>query len=255
LSEDKNIDTRIPNWKKIIYFFSHAVFIFMLGTCFIFAHDMVTKSNDFSIRQINIKGNNHLNNEEICKIAGINVNDNIFNINISILRAKLENNLWIKKAKVKRILPDTVEIDINEEIPCAKINFKDTYILNFQGNLFKKYEKKDALFDIPEITGLNYIDLSKKNYFFCLAIDIAKQKNFFKKKNFTIHLDKDMGITLFNAGDFNEIIIGFNEFEGIIKNLNLVKYYINQKFNDIKIEKIDLSNKNRVILKPFPAMG
>lgn len=255
MSEDKNIETRIPNWKKIIYFFFHTIFIFLLGTGFIFAHDMITKSKDFSIRQINIKGNDYLKKEEICKIAEIKEKDNIYKINISILRLKLERNIWIKKAKVKRILPDTVEIEIVEEKPCAKINFKDNYILNLQGNLFKKYEKNDSLLDIPVITGVSYIDLSTKNYFFCLAMDIAKQKNFFQNKNYTIHLDKDMGITLLNTGDFNEIIIGFNDFEEIIKNLNSVKYYVKENFKNKKIEKIDLSNKNRVILKPFPAMG
>ncbi|MCB9480231.1 MAG: FtsQ-type POTRA domain-containing protein [Desulfobacteraceae bacterium] len=255
MSADKYIEPRIPNWKKIIYFFFHTLFIFLLGTGFIFAHDMITKTSEFPVNQINIKGNTVLTDNEICKIAGFREFENIFKINISVSRLKLEKNPWIKTAKVKRTLPATIEIEIIEEKPCAKINFKDNFILNFQGELFKKLEKKDEDLNIPEITGISYRDLTQKNYFFYLVMDIVKQKNIIFANNSIIHLDKDIGISLFNTDSFNEIVLGFNDFEQKIRNLNLIRHYVTQKFDGMKIEKIDLSNKNRVILKPFPAMG
>jgi hypothetical protein len=50
-------------------------------------------------------------------------------------------------------------------------------------------------------------------------------------------------------------VLGFTDLDKKIKNIGIVKLYVKQKFNDMKIEKIDLTNKNRVVLKPFPAMG
>lgn len=254
MSADNN-ETRIPNWKKIIYFAFHSVFIFLIGTGFIFAHDMITHTEEFSIKSVKVSGNYYLDNDDVIRIAGLNNYANLFDANISVARLKLENSPWIKKASVKRSLPDSIEIKVIEQKPYAKINFKDDFILNDQGILFKKFEKDDENLNIPEITGLSYMDLSDKNYYFSLLMDILKKNTLFLKADSRIHLDKDIGITLYNTDSFNEIVLGFTDLDKKIKNIGIVKLYVKQKFNDMKIEKIDLTNKNRVVLKPFPAMG
>ncbi|MDY0131373.1 MAG: FtsQ-type POTRA domain-containing protein [Desulforegulaceae bacterium] len=248
-------ETRIPNWKKIIYFIFHTLFIFLLGTGFIFAHDMVTKTKEFPIKKIKITGNHYLGKEEIKTIAGFFEGDNIFGLNISMARLKLENNQWIKNAKVKRILPDVLEVEITEEKPLAKISLKENFIINEQGHLFKKYENKDKFLGIPEVTGLNYSDFINKNHYYSLIMETLKTTNILFNTNSRLHLDKDIGITLYNTDSFSEILIGFTDLEKKIKSLSIVKLYLKKKFNEIKIEKINLSNKNRVVLKPFPAMG
>jgi cell division septal protein FtsQ len=67
LSADNN-EQRIPNWRKIVYFVFHLFFIFLLGTGFIYAHDMVTKTNDFAIKEVKISGNSYLNKMKFVKL-------------------------------------------------------------------------------------------------------------------------------------------------------------------------------------------
>jgi cell division protein FtsQ len=254
LSADNN-EQRIPNWRKIVYFVFHLFFIFLLGTGFIYAHDMVTKTNDFAIKEVKISGNSYLNKNEICETSGLNDYENIFDLNISAARIKLENHPWIEKAKVKRRLPGAVEIEIKEQKPLAKINFLDDFIINENGEIFKKLEKKETSLNLPEITGLTYKDLKNKTKNFSLATDLLKKKSLILNNSSIIHLDKDIGIVLYNTDSYKEAVLGFTDFDQKIKNLKFVKLYVKQKFNDIKIKKIDLTNKNRVVLKPFPAMG
>lgn len=254
MSADNN-EQRIPNWRKIVYFVFHLFFIFLLGTGFIYAHDMVTKTNDFAIKEVKISGNSYLNKNEICETSGLNDYENIFDLNISAARIKLENHPWIEKAKVKRRLPGAVEIEIKEQKPLAKINFLDDFIINENGEIFKKLEKKETSLNLPEITGLTYKDLKNKTKNFSLATDLLKKKSLILNNSSIIHLDKDIGIVLYNTDSYKEAVLGFTDFDQKIKNLKFVKLYVKQKFNDIKIKKIDLTNKNRVVLKPFPAMG
>lgn len=66
------------------------------------------------IKNINIHGNNLLNEEEIIKNADINYNDSIFKISINKVSKNIKNIPLVKNVKIKRYLNGTIDIDITE---------------------------------------------------------------------------------------------------------------------------------------------
>ncbi len=241
---------------------THGFIISALGVIFIFVYDMVTQTENFNASEIIIKGNKKLDNNKILKIAGIKKNQNMLNMNLKIIKNRLLNEPWINNAVITRKLPHRIEIKIQEEDVLAKVELKkDSYFLiNKKGKIFKKAEKVDDKLDIPLITGLTFFDIEKKNFYTKAAIQIAKMKNrkknlFISGNNTKIHVDRDTGIYLFNTLKSEKLFLGFNGFDRKYKNLKLLAKYLSKKFPGQKMENIDLSKKNRVIIKPFPAMG
>ena len=261
MSADKKMTfSRIPRWKIILYFLFHLLFIPTLGTGLIFAHDMVTRSKTFELKKISLKGNEKLKKKEILKIADLNTNENLIKLNLRIIQAKLLNHPWIKTVDVKREFPNSLVIAVKEQKPVAKIKLNTLFLMNKNGKIFKKAEKKDPKLNIPEINGLNFIDLEEKNFYLQSVIEILNLEKNSKKLlypyNFSkIQVDRDTGICIYNTNICKRLIMGFNDFEYKYEKLKLLTLYLHKKFPGQQLDKIDLSKKNRVVIKPFPAMG
>lgn len=259
MSAGRKID-RIPRWKKILYVIFHAFFILLLGTGLIFAHDLITQSKIFKTEKIELSGNKIFNDKQLLEIAGVKTGGNLLDIKIKQVQSRLANHPWIKTASVKRKLPGRLTIAIEEEKPVAKVKLKKFFLMNNNGEIFKKFEKNDPILDIPAVYGLNFIDINEKNFYLQSVVKMLKlEKN--RKKilypyNFSkIQVDRDTGICIYNTNICKRLIMGFNDFEYKYQQLKLLTLYLQKKFPGQQLDKIDLSKKNRVVIKPFPAMG
>ena len=71
---------------------------------------------------------------------------NIFKLDPRLIREKLESDVTIKQATVKRILPDTLSIEIKEKEPRARLFHRGKKYLLTKDGLVLPYRWKD-----PEI--------------------------------------------------------------------------------------------------------
>lgn len=62
------------------------------------------------------------------------VNNGLYNVNLSQIQQLIKQLSWVKDVTVKRVWPDTITIKIIEQTPVAR--WKDGYLLSQQGNLF-----------------------------------------------------------------------------------------------------------------------
>jgi len=221
---------------------------------------MIIQNNTFFAEQITVKGNKRLSRETILQTADINENQSIISMNLKLIRKRLLHSDWIDDCSVKREFPDKIEINIKEHTPAAKIKLNKTYLLNKEGRIFKKEVKNDLNRDIPEIQGLNIFDVNNQSHDLNTAMNLIKtEEDIYNTGLFTgsskIVMDKDIGVKIFNTTLCKKMILGFNDFEGKFKNLRLINIYFKNKFPDIKIDQLDLSRKNRVVITPFPARG
>ena len=108
-------------------------------------------SNLFNIKTINVNGNNILSDEMIISISGIEKYTNIFKFNKISTINNIESNAYIENAKIKRVLPSTIEINIKERVPTFILQFADSYVyINNQGYILEiSNEKKN----IPILAG------------------------------------------------------------------------------------------------------
>lgn len=110
-------------------------------------------SSYFQIDRVDFSGMVSLEREELKNMAGIELGENIFNINPKEIVQHLEAYYIIRSATVRRVLPRRVFVTIEERIGIASIEGKDRlYLIDREGFLFFLDFPKDKL---PRITGVD----------------------------------------------------------------------------------------------------
>ena len=80
-------------------------------------YDRAISSDYFLINNIDISGNNNVTDEEILAASGVALGQNNISVAIEEVEAALEQNPWLERVSVKRVLPDTLEIVVQERVP------------------------------------------------------------------------------------------------------------------------------------------
>ncbi len=80
-------------------------------------------TGSFAIKTVVIRGNKHLKVEQIRERSGVDSYTRLITLPVGRLDENLENDPWVKEAKVGRHLPDTVNIDVIERKPVAVVDF------------------------------------------------------------------------------------------------------------------------------------
>lgn len=86
-------------------------------------------SPTFNIKNIEVTGNEQINDSEILDISGIKVGKSIFSNFDIITKVRLKQNGYIEDAKVSKKMPDTIKIEIQERIPCFQIKTENEYYI------------------------------------------------------------------------------------------------------------------------------
>ena len=105
----------------------------------------------FNIKNIEIVGNQKLTNEEIISLSQVQIDENTFKLIKSKVQKNIKQNAYVENIKVKRKLPDTITIEVEERIPTYMIAFANAYAyINNQGYFLEI--SKDKL-ELPILTG------------------------------------------------------------------------------------------------------
>lgn len=101
--------------KPRLFSFLGLVFLFMVGG-FLFL-----RSPYFSIKEVTVDGCMAVSRDEVLELAGIREGMNIFAVNLDKTRKLLECSPMIRAADLKRELPSTIYIRIEERKPVALV--------------------------------------------------------------------------------------------------------------------------------------
>ena len=105
----------------------------------------------FNIKNIEVVGNQKLTNEEIISLSQVQIDENTFKLVKSKVQKNIKQNAYVENIKVKRKLPDTITIEVEERIPTYMIAFANAYAyINNQGYFLEI--SKDKL-ELPILTG------------------------------------------------------------------------------------------------------
>lgn len=73
----------------------------------------------FTLEKVVIKGNKNLSEDKIVSSLNADVGTSLFSLDLKIIHARIKNFSWVEHASVRRILPNSIEIDIIERQPLA----------------------------------------------------------------------------------------------------------------------------------------
>jgi cell division protein FtsQ len=108
-------------------------------------------SSFFNIKKIEIVGNNKLTRDEVISLSQIEIEENTFKLSKNKIEKNIKQNAYVESVKIKRNLPSTILIEIEERVPTYMITFANAYAyINNQGYFVEISKEK---LELPIITG------------------------------------------------------------------------------------------------------
>lgn len=120
-------------------------------------------SGFFTVDSIEVQGNSHYTAEEIINMAHAAAGHNIlYNDGGDEMEEYLEQNPYIKKAKVTRKLPSTLVIKVSERTERMAFKYDDDYLLMDESGILLKKTRNEPMVTIVEGNIVNKIKLGEK---------------------------------------------------------------------------------------------
>ena len=190
----------------------------------------------FNVTKINIEKNFYISSEEIKEQINHLYGKNIFTINKFELEKRIKKINFVNDFKVKKVFPNEIYIEIEEENPIGIVNIKKKKFMITETDRIIDLKQNFPGENLPQIFGinsdkefLNFLNLLKINNF---PYQNIKNYFFFKVGRWDIHLKNDK-IIKFPYENINE---------AIKKSLELIN---NKEFKKYTI--IDLRIKDKII--------
>ena len=107
------------------------------------------------IDTIAVQGNTRMSNGEVLALAGELRGQNILRADLHTYRDRLATAGWVRSVALRRVLPSTVEIIVEEREPSGLARFgHQLYVIDEAGAVIAPYGPGSADIDLPIVTGL-----------------------------------------------------------------------------------------------------
>lgn len=128
--------------------------LFLLMLTFTIAFLMT--SSLFNIKTINVIGNNRVSQQEIIRLSGLNYQQNIFRINTKETMKNIFQSPYVEKIKIKRGLPNIINIDIIEREPLVLVPYVGSYLFVDSQGIVVEINSSIEKMQLPIIKGLKF---------------------------------------------------------------------------------------------------
>ncbi len=198
------------NKKKLIIFIGVIIFI-VLGVILV---------KNAKIKNIYIKGNNILSDQEIIELAGIENYPKLFSISISKMQSKIKMNPIVSKVKIKKNIFGRIDINIEEYNMLLKDEVDNKIYLSNQ----IKITPDNFVYGLPSLINVVDDDVLKD---FLKKLDTI-DKNILAKISEIEYTpneyDKDLFLFYMNDGNYVYItttrLSNINKYENVLQELN-----------------------------------
>lgn len=271
----------LGRWLSLFWAASAAALVVFVGFFFIFIHDVLTQSEHFKARTIQIEGGQRLSAKTLASVAGVHQGINVLSVNLSAARKRLLAHPWIAEAEVRREIPSTLHIRIREHVPAAIVDVGQKFLLNTHGEVFKQWEAADPE-GLPVVSGLKISDLrvadrsgaasalpfaalgsgspplaaltrSMDAVLQVLTLGGERGSVLSTRSIRTIRVDRELGITVLAFDEGKSIRLGYDDFASKFRLLADLLAFLKSQPGLMDFERIDLTDANRVIVNPAKA--
>lgn len=122
------------------------------------------KNPCYNIHRICINSDSVFSDQEVLKLTGLQLGDNIFTVNLETVRQKLLSVDQIGTVVLRRIVPDTLQIVIHVRAPVAwlasesgtgTVDVHNAFLLEASGTFYKPIHVPNRYLSLPIICGVN----------------------------------------------------------------------------------------------------
>lgn len=214
-------------------------------------------SGQLNIGEVKIMGCINVLESDLLDMAKVDFRSNLLDLDLQEVSRRLTQHPWVEKAKVRRDFSGkALIIEVQERVPRALILLDELYLVDRNGEIFKKAEMKEKL-DFPILTGLSLQEWKQRNPKATELIQQALEllnflegrKIFSPREVSEIHLSKKNGLTLYTLDGGIPIRLGMGEYEDKLNRLEKVLPDLRNKLKNVEYLALDYPKKVVVKMK------
>jgi len=129
--------------------------VVLLAVGALYAYRYVHASDLFARRNITIDGCSHLDPGKLEALIKQDFPLNLLRLDLDQLRIRLEQEPWIRRVEMRRMLPASLQINIQERVPSVIAEVGgELELLDNEGVLLDRYNPGYGKFDVPVFRGM-----------------------------------------------------------------------------------------------------
>lgn len=141
---------RLPGWFNQ-RLFGAALLVLVVGAPSGLGIWVLAQPGTLPIRSVKVEGEfRYLKQQDIYKALGGLASGGFFNVDVRAVKEAAESLPWVDSASVRRTWPDTLRLEITEQVPLAK--WGENKIVNVRGELFQP-PSKGLPENLPKFVG------------------------------------------------------------------------------------------------------
>ncbi len=111
-------------------------------------------SDKFALQDVTIHGCRRMDAQKLKALVKGRFQTNLLRLDLRQVRSLVENQTWVKKAEVRRVLPSGLIIYLEERVPAVILEMQgDLMMTDDDGVLLDRYDSKYAKLDVPVFKG------------------------------------------------------------------------------------------------------
>jgi cell division septal protein FtsQ len=119
------------------------------------ALDLVVSASTLQVRRISVHGNVRLSAGEVQVLVDGLRGTSILTADLSAYRRRLLESPWVADVAMRRVLPSTIEVFVEERRPMGLSRLgNQLYLVDREGTLIDEFGPQYAEFDLPIVDGL-----------------------------------------------------------------------------------------------------
>jgi cell division protein FtsQ len=203
----------------------------------------------FTLRKVLIYGNRHLGYVQVVELAGLRGGENLLTLDLEGVYENLHSSAWIRSVSMRKELPDTLVIRLEESRPVALLQSAEgLFVVDSEGLLLERVSEAPVYF-LPVIVHQG-ADGSEE---FSEAVKLASVINDIKEAR-AVELVEIAGL---EDGSRNMVVrldgVDIRVGEGSYREKLLRYFELSREIGrrNINVDYIDLRFANRVVVKPL----
>ena len=222
-------------------------------------YDYATTSPRFEVRGLVFEPTPHVSDTRLRTLMGIEPGTNILALDLDQLAKDIASEPWVARASVTRVLPDSLDVEVEEHEPVAVLLAGGFFLLSDEGLPFKPLEDGERG-QLPVITGLGRAEVLTKSSDaqarIARAIEtISAYAEKRRPRLSEINIDETGALTLYTAELGSQLRVGRGDIPDALARFDALRAALGVESDKLAVAHLDAAegqSSERVIASFFP---
>jgi cell division protein FtsQ len=223
-------------------------------------YEYATTSPRFEVRGLLFEASEHVDDARLRELMAIEPGTNILAVDLDAVATRITSDPWVARATVTRVLPDTLQVAVEEHEPVAVLHSGTFYLVNEEGLPFKPLDPGERG-ELPIITGVPQSELfiaperaqaSVGRALETLAAYAQKRRPRLSE----INVDASGAVTLYTAELGSQLRLGRGDVSDALARYDALRAALGEESDKLAVAHLDASaapeTNDRVVASFFP---